>query len=45
MLKFYASNMENIIKKISTANQNKEIFKIIGDWLNQIKRVPIERIR
>ena len=45
MLKFYASNMENIIKKISTANQNKEIFKIIGDWLSQIQRVQIERIR
>lgn len=45
VLKSYASNMENIMKKIATANQNKEIFRIIGDWLNQIQKVPLERIR
>jgi hypothetical protein len=36
MLKFYCSNQENIIRKIASANQSKEIFKIIGDWMNQI---------
>lgn len=45
LVKVYCSNMENIIKNIAQANQSKKIFEVIADWLNQITRVPIERIR
>jgi hypothetical protein len=34
MLKLYSSNTENIIRKIAQANLNKEIFKVITDWMN-----------
>lgn len=45
MLRVYCSNSENIIRNICKANQNKRIFKIIDDWLNQMQKVPIDRIR
>jgi hypothetical protein len=45
LLKVYTSNQENIIRNIARANQNKQIFKVINDWMNQIQRVPIDRIR
>ncbi len=45
LLKVYTSNQENIIRNIARANQNKQIFKVINDWMNQIARVPIEHIR
>ena len=41
----YCSNCENIIRNISKANQNKRIFKIIGEWINNLQKVPIDRIR
>jgi len=34
MLKVYCSNSENIFKNIARANQSKQIFKVISDWLN-----------
>ena len=45
MLRVYCSNCENIIKNISKANQNKRIFKIIDEWLNNLTKVPVDRIR
>ena len=45
MLKVYCSNSENIFKNIARANQSKQIFKVISDWLNQIQKVPVDRIR
>ena len=45
MLRVYCSNCENIIKNISKANQNKRIFKIIDEWLENLTKVPIDRIR
>jgi hypothetical protein len=45
MLNFYASNQENIIRKIASANQNKQFFKIVLDWLNQLQRVPLPHMR
>ena len=45
MLRVYCSNCENIIKNISKANQNKRIFKIIDEWLNNLQKVPTDRIR
>lgn len=45
MLKVYCSNSENIFKNIARANQSKRIFKVISDWLNQIQKVPVDRIR
>lgn len=45
MLRVYSSNCENIIKNISKANQNKRIFKIIDEWLNNLSKVPVDRIR
>jgi len=45
LLRVYCSNCENIIKNICKTNQNKRIFKIIDEWLHQITKVPIERIR
>ena len=45
MLRVYCSNCENIIKNISKANQNKRIFKIIDEWMNNLQKVPIDRIR
>ena len=36
MLRVYCSNCENIIKNISKANQNKRIFKIIDEWMNNL---------
>ena len=45
MLNVYNSAQENILKNISKANSNKQIFKTIWDWLGQINRVPIQRIR
>lgn len=41
----YGSNSENIIRNIARSNQNKQLFKIINDWMNQITRVPVERMR
>jgi hypothetical protein len=34
MLDVYNSALENILKNICKANQNKRIFKVIWDWLN-----------
>jgi len=34
MLKLYSVNQENIIRKIASANQNKQLFKIVLDWMN-----------
>ena len=45
MLRVHGSNCENIIKNISKANQNKRIFKIIDEWINNLQKVPIDRIR
>lgn len=45
MLRVYCSNCENIIKNISKANQNKRIFKLIDEWLNNLTKVPVDRIR
>jgi len=45
MLRVYCSNCENIIKNISKANQNKRIFKIIDEWLDNLQKVPVDRIR
>lgn len=45
LLKVFCSNSDNIIRNIAQANQNKQLFKIIGDWMNQLPRVPLERIR
>lgn len=45
MLRVHNSNCENIIKNISKANQNKRIFKIIEEWMNNLDKVPIDRIR
>lgn len=45
LLKVYCSNMENIIRNIAQANQSKKLFEVIGDWMNQIQKVPVERIR
>lgn len=45
MLRVYCSNCENIIRNICRANTNKRIFKVIDDWLNQLTKVPIDRIR
>ena len=45
MLRVYCSNCENIIKNISKANQNKRIFKLIDEWLNNLTEVPVDRIR
>jgi len=45
MLRVYSSNCENIIRNICKANQSKKIFKIIDEWLNQMQKVPIDRIR
>jgi hypothetical protein len=45
MLMVYSSAQENILRNICKANQNKRMFKIINDWLNQITKVPLERIR
>lgn len=45
MLRVYCANCENVIRNICKANQNKKIFKIIDDWLNQMQKVPIDRIR
>ena len=45
MLRVYCSNCENIIKNISKANQNKRIFKNIDEWLTNLQKVPIDRIR
>lgn len=33
MLNVYNSAQENILKNISKANSNKQIFKTIWDWL------------
>ena len=45
MLRVYSSNCENIVRNICKANQSKKIFKIIDEWLNQMHKVPIDRIR
>lgn len=45
MLRVYCSNCENIIKNISKANQNKRLFKIVDEWLENLQKVPIDRIR
>jgi hypothetical protein len=41
----HCSNQENIIRNIARANQSKKLFKVINDWMNQITKVPLERIR
>ena len=45
MLRVYCSNCENIIRNICKANANKRIFKIVGEWLNNMQKVPIDRVR
>ena len=45
MLRVYCSNCENIIRNICKANQNKRIFNLIDEWLNQMQKVPIDRVR
>ena len=45
MLRVYCSNCENIIRNICKANQNKRIFKLIDEWINQMQKVPIDRVR
>ena len=45
MLRVYCSNCENIIRNISKANQNKRLFKIVDEWLENLQKVPIDRIR
>ena len=45
MLEVYCSAQENILRNICKSNNNKKLFKTVQDWLNQIKKVPISRIR
>ena len=45
MLRVYCSNCDNIIRNICKSNQNKRIFKMIGDWLNYLHKLPIDRVR
>jgi len=45
MLRVYCSNCENIIRNICKANANKRIFKIVGEWLSNMQKVPIDRVR
>lgn len=45
MLRVYCSNCENIIKNVCQANQNKRIFKLVDEWLTQLQKVPLDRIR
>ena len=45
MLRVYCSNCDNIIRNICKSNQNKRIFKMIGEWLNYLHKLPIDRVR
>ena len=45
MLEVYTTTQDNILKNICRSNQNKRMFSVIWDWLHQINKVPIERIR
>lgn len=45
MLRVYSLNCENIIRNMCKANQNKRIFKLISEWLVNLKSVPMDRIR
>ena len=45
MLRVYSLNCENVIRNICKPNQNKRIFKLVSEWMANIKNVPMDRIR